>query len=415
MKKHKILLIIADGLGDRQVRSLGNKTPLETADKPNFNSLLKSALVGLMDPISPGIIPGSDTSHMAIFGLDPHKYYRGRGSFEALGSGAELTEGNISFRGNFATVDNEMRVIDRRAGRKIEESEQLVNELNSKIGEIDGVKVRFYKGTEHRVSVVLSGDNLSDKISDTDPHETGLKIRESKPLDNSPESLRTAEIVNKLSKKIYEVLSTSEINKLRLSNNKLPANIVLLRGVAIHRELPKIRYYTGLTSAAVTATPLIKGICRSLGMETVTPIGATGGIDTNYDAKAIEVINFLKSDKYDLVFLHIKATDAASHDGNSIEKVKAIEKIDNIVGKILDNYSSEIIIAFTGDHATPVELKEHSGDPVPIMIYVPDNIIADEIKDFNEREAKKGSLKIMGINVMNLLLNYSNRASKYGA
>ncbi len=415
MRKHKILLIIADGLGDRQVKTLGNKTPLEAADKPNIKSLLKSSLVGLMNPISPGVVPGSDTSHLAIFGLDPRRYYSGRGSFEALGSGVELSEGDVSFRGNFATVDQELRVIDRRAGRNIEEAEELVKELNEKIGEIDGVKVRFYKGTEHRVSLVLSGDRLSDKVSDTDPHEVGLRVKESKPLDESTEAIKTADLLNKLTLRIYDVLSSSEANKLRVQRNKPPANMVLLRGAAKYKDLPKLRDYTGLKAGAVSATPLIKGICKAIGMDVVTPKGATGGIDTDYDAKADAVIDFLKSDKYDFVFLHIKATDAASHDGKVEEKVRAIERIDGIIGKVLDRYSSELVIAFTGDHATPVELKEHAGDSVPFFLYVPENVIPDEVSDFNEREARKGSLRISGLDVMNILLNYSNRATKYGA
>ncbi|MEM4025399.1 MAG: phosphoglycerate mutase, partial [Metallosphaera sp.] len=79
MKKLKILLVIADGLGDRKVEALGGQTPLQKANKANIDSLLRSSLVGLMDPIGPGVVPGSDTSHLAIFGLDPRKYYKGRG------------------------------------------------------------------------------------------------------------------------------------------------------------------------------------------------------------------------------------------------------------------------------------------------------------------------------------------------
>lgn len=415
MKKHKILLIIADGLGDRQVRSLGNKTPLEAADKPNVKELLKSSLTGLMDPIAPGIIPGSDTSHLAIFGLDPHVHYRGRGSFEALGAGVELGQGDISFRGNFATVDSNLVVTDRRAGRTIEEGDELVKELNEKIQEINGVKVRFYRGTEHRVAVVLSGEKLSDKVSDTDPHEIGRRVLESKPLDLSPEAKRTAEIVNKLTKRIYEVLSASEYNRKRIEKGLPPANIILLRGASIHTELPKIKDYANLRAAAVSATALIKGVCKAVGMDVFTPKGATGGLDTNYIAKAEKVAELLKSDNYDFVFLHIKATDEASHDGKAEEKVKAIENIDKAIGRILDLAGSDYVVLFSGDHSTPVELKEHSGDPVPVLLYVPENIIPDNVVDFNEREAKKGSLRIKGLDVLNLLLNYSNRASKYGA
>lgn len=148
-------------------------------------------------------------------------------------------------------------------------------------------------------------------------------------------------------------------------------------------------------------------------MEVVTPPGATGGIDTDYMAKARAAADLLKEN--DLVFLHIKATDAASHDGKVNEKVRAIEMIDKTIGKVLDTYGSDIIVLFTGDHATPVELKEHSGDPVPILLYVPTNIISDNLSDFNERSARKGSLRVVGLNIIDLLLNYSNRATKYGA
>ncbi|MDT7876066.1 MAG: 2,3-bisphosphoglycerate-independent phosphoglycerate mutase [Sulfolobaceae archaeon] len=413
MKQYKILFFVGDGLGDRPVTKLQGKTPLEASDKPNIKELLKSSIIGLMDPISPGVVPGSDTSHLSMFGLDPHKYYKGRGAFEAIGAGARLKHGDVAFRGNFATVNENFIVLDRRAGRKIEEADSLVKELNEKIGEIDGIRVRFYHGTEHRVAVVLSGKDLSDKVSDTDPHETGKKVLESEPLDSNPQSKFTAEIVNKLTKKVYEVLSQSDYNKERIKRGEPPANIILLRGAAQYEELPRFESYTKMKAAAVSATALIKGICEQIGMKVVTPEGATGGLDTNYLGKAETAAKLLN--EYDFVFLHLKATDAASHDGNVNGKVYAISMMDKMIGKILDLYGSDLIIAITGDHTTPVEVKEHTGDPVPFLLYVPYNIIPDFVSDFNEREARKGSLRIRGLDVLNILLNYSNRAEKYGA
>ncbi|AHC51186.1 phosphoglycerate mutase [Sulfolobus acidocaldarius SUSAZ] len=413
MKQYKILFFIADGLGDRPVTKLEHKTPLEAVEKPNIGELLKNSIAGLMDPISPGIVPGSDTSHLAIFGIDPFKYYRGRGAFEAIGAGARLKAGDVAFRGNFATVDSNLTVVDRRAGRKVDEAKELVQELNTKIGEIDGVQVKFYHGTEHRVAVVLSGKGLSDKISDTDPHETGVKVKKSEATEDTREAKITAEVLNKLTNKIYEVLSGSELNKKRIERGELPANIVLLRGAAQYVELPKFYDYTKINAAAVSATALIKGICSQIGMNVVTPKGATGGLDTNYIGKAEEASKLLK--EYDMVFLHLKATDAASHDGNIEGKLYAISMIDKMIGRILDTYGSELIIAITGDHATPVEVKEHTGDPVPFLLYVPYNIVADSVNDFNEKQLHKGSLRIKGLDVINLLLNYSYRYEKFGA
>jgi len=413
MRQYKILLIIADGLGDRPTRELNGRTPLEAADKPNLRELIRSSVGGLMDPIAPGVRAGSDTSHLAIFGLDPFKYYRGRGAFEAIGAGAVLEPGDVAFRGNFATVKEDFTVIDRRAGRKIEEADDLVRELNERVGEIDGVKVMFYHGTEHRVAVVLRGQGLSDKVSDTDPHEVNKRVLESRPLDGTKEAERTAEVLNKLTRRVYEVLSQSELNKLRVSKGLPPANVILLRGASIFEGLPKFKDYTGLNAGAVSATALIKGICKQLGMDVITPPGATGGVDSDLNAKADAAAKMLE--EKDFVFVHVKGTDAASHDGNARAKVDVIERIDRMIGRILDRVGSELVIAFTGDHTTPVEVKEHTSDPVPFMLYLPFQANFDGLSDFNEREVKKGSLRIRGLDVTNLLLGYSNRAEKYGA
>jgi 2,3-bisphosphoglycerate-independent phosphoglycerate mutase len=413
MRQYKILLVIADGLGDRPTRELNGRTPLEAADKPNLRELVKSSVGGLMDPIAPGVRAGSDTSHLAIFGLDPFKYYRGRGAFEAIGAGAVLEPGDVAFRGNFATVKEDFTVIDRRAGRKIEEADDLVRELNEKVGEIDGVKVMFYHGTEHRVAVVLRGQGLSDKVSDTDPHEVNKRVLESRPLDGTKEAQRTAEILNKLTRRVYEVLSQSELNKLRVSKGLPPANVILLRGASIFEGLPKFKDYTGLNAGAVSATALIKGICKQIGMDVITPPGATGGVDSDLNAKADAAAKMLE--EKDFVFVHVKGTDAASHDGNARAKVDLIERIDRMIGRILDRVGSELVIAFTGDHTTPVEVREHTSDPVPFMLYLPYQANFDGLSDFNEREVKKGSLRIRGLDVTNLLLGYSNRAEKYGA
>jgi len=413
MRQYKILLIIADGLGDRPTRELNGRTPLEAADKPNLRELIRSSVGGLMDPIAPGVRAGSDTSHLAIFGLDPFKYYRGRGAFEAIGAGAVLEPGDVAFRGNFATVKGDFTVIDRRAGRKIEEADDLVRELNEKVGEIDGVKVMFYHGTEHRVAVVLRGQGLSDKVSDTDPHEVDKRVLESRPLDGTKEAERTAEVLNKLTRRVYEVLSQSELNKLRVSKGLPPANVILLRGASIFEGLPKFKDYTRLNAGAVSATALIKGICKQLGMDVITPPGATGGVDSDLNAKADAAAKMLE--EKDFVFVHVKGTDAASHDGNARAKVDVIERIDRMIGRILDRVGSELVIAFTGDHTTPVDVKEHTSDPVPFMLYLPFQANFDGLSDFNEREVKKGSLRIRGLDVTNLLLGYSNRAEKYGA
>jgi 2,3-bisphosphoglycerate-independent phosphoglycerate mutase len=168
--KNKAILLICDGLGDRP--SVGGRTPLQAADTPHIDRISEEGINGLMDVISPGIVPGSDTAHLSLFGYDPYTYYPGRGVFEALGADMPLLKGEVAFRANFATVDEKMRVVDRRAGRK--GSKELASALNGL--EIDGVKIALKNTTEHRCAMVMKGENISKYISDT--HEKGGFLKE---------------------------------------------------------------------------------------------------------------------------------------------------------------------------------------------------------------------------------------------
>jgi len=416
LRKLKLVLLVGDGMGDRLVPSLGNKTPLEVANTPNLDEMARRGRVGLMDVIAPGIPPGSDTAHLALFGLDPFEWYEGRGPFEALGVGAELDQGDVALRGNFATVKEEngkLIVVDRRAGRKVPEAEELVKTLNEKLNKVRDVEVRFYHATEHRLAVVLHGPGLSDEVTDTDPHEVGKPVALSKPLKDTPEAKKTAEILNEITLKSYEILKDHPANLERTKRGLPPANIVLLRGAGMMRKrLPKLQELFGIRAAAVGATALVLGVAKAVGMDIYIPKGATGGIDTDYKAKAREAVKLLED--YDMVFVHLKGTDAASHDGLVEEKVRMIEALDYIAGYIMDYYDGEAVFAVTPDHATPLTVKEHTGDPVPVLLYAPTQI-PDDVGEYNERSAIKGSLRIRGKDLIRLMVNYANRAKKFGA
>jgi len=185
----KALLVILDGVGDR-----GTKTALSLAKKPNLDNITRKSITGLMHPIDVGVVPGSDTAHLAIFGYDPYKYYKGRGLFEALGANMELKEGDVAFRTNFATLDSCMNITDRRVGRDDTGLRELSSEIDGM--ELEGIKVVFKHTTEHRGVLILRGRGLSDRVSNTDPHGGRAKVIESKPLDNSKESKFTAHILN---------------------------------------------------------------------------------------------------------------------------------------------------------------------------------------------------------------------------
>jgi len=410
----RALLIVIDGAADRALKTLNGKTPLEVAYKPNIDQLATNGVTGIMDPIAPGVSVGSDTAHLALLGYDPFKTYTGRGAFEALGAGIKLQPGEVAFRTNFATVDEEMRVIDRRAGRYIEEAKEFEKLINSISLKTSNVKVLFRHTVEHRGVLILRGEGLSRFVSDTDPHKIGMRVLESKPLIDSPEAKRTANIVNEFTREVYKLLKDHPLNKSRVKRGLPPANILLVRGAGVLPNVKPLSERFKVKCACIAGIALVKGVAKAVGMDIIDVPGATGGLDTDVLAKVKYAIKALED--YDFVFIHYKGTDAASHDGNVWAKVKIIEKIDSAIGYLIDRVNlDETYIIITADHATLTEeTRNHSGDFVPILIHGP-GVIPDDVRVFCERACLKGGLgRIRGLDLMNIIMNYLDKVEKFG-
>lgn len=409
---YKGLLLIADGLGDRPVPSMGNKTPLEYASTPTLDRLAREGECGLMDPIAPGIRVGSDTAHLAILGYDPYTVYQGRGPFEALGIGMEVRGGDVALRCNFSTVDSGMRVVDRRAGRITEGTAELAQAVNGV--EIDGVQCFFKESVAHRGALVLRGEGLSPQITDVDPHAEGEAIHESQPIDpNDEAAVRTAQVVNAFVHLSYERLKDHPVNRERVARGLPPANIILPRGagVAPHLELFPKRY--GMTAVAVVETGLIRGIARFVGMDTLDAPGATGGVDTDYTSIADTLANALR--QYDFVLGNVKAPDLCGHDRNPQLKAQVIEQIDGLVARLMTQYLEPFYLIFTGDHSTPCSVGDHSGDPVPVLLHGPD-LRGDEVLRFHECACARGALgRLRGGDLVNILTQLMGVQEKFGA
>jgi len=379
----KAVLVIVDGLGDRPVKD--NKTPLQLAKKPVLDELAREGSTGLMSTLGRGIIPGSDTAHLALFGYDVGLYYKGRGPFEALGVGIELREGDVAFRCNFATVDKNLRVIDRRAGRLKDEGAELAKSLQGM--RVEGVEVIFLPSTEHRGTLVLRGNGLSPAISDTDPHSSEpFPVMESKPEENTEEAKRTARIVNKVVKESKAILSSHPLNKKREEEGKLPANTILTRGAGIYEKVESLEDRYGFSSCCIAGSALYKGVAKYVGMEVPHVEGATGRLDTDIEAKAEAAREALR--KFDFVFVHVKGADNASHDGYLEGKLLMVKKVDRLA-EILSEEDAYLII--TADHSTPLSIRRHSSDPVPVLIYG-DGTRRDKVQSFDEVSVSLGCL-----------------------
>jgi 2,3-bisphosphoglycerate-independent phosphoglycerate mutase len=405
----KVVILVIDGLGDRSIKELGNQTPLQAAVTENFDRLARQSECGMMHVLGRGARPGSDVAHLGIFGYAPEKYYSGRGPIEVAGLGIHLEHGDVALRGNLGTVDENLMITDRRAGRirNVEPFTRLLDGL-----EIDGVTFIVKPGTGHRAGVIMRGSNLSSSIIDADPHEEGARVRTVTPTDDSPGARRTAEILNKFLAKAHDILQESDLNNERIKEDKPPANYLLVRGAGKYNNVPGIEERYGLKACCIAGGGLYKGVGAFLGMKVLQVPGATGLPDTDVKAKfnaALEQLN-----NYDFVFVHVKAVDSLGEDGNFEEKKHFIEKIDNALA-IFDNLPEDTLLVVTADHSTSSILKAHSADPVPIMFYG-NGVRVDQVSAFNEIACTSGGLGFMeGKDLMPHVLNLFGKLHLMGA
>jgi 2,3-bisphosphoglycerate-independent phosphoglycerate mutase len=310
-------------------------------------------------------------------------------------------------------VDEKMIVTDRRAGRISEGTKELCAAINGM--EIDGVRVLVYPGVEHRAALVFRGPALSPAVSDVDPHETGKKTMESWPMVREESSARTARVLNIFVKEAHARLKKHQVNEKREAKGLPPANFLLPRGAG---EVPRLQQFSerheGFKAVCIAGIPLVRGICRLAGMQVPVVKGATGAKDSDLQAKARAMLEALRAN--DMVLMNVKAPDICGHDGDFDGKVRSIERIDEMMRNIVDGLRGiECIVAVTGDHSTPIETREHSGDPVPLLLWGP-GVRRDRTAKFDEYECMGGGLgRINGISLMPMLIDLANRSVKYGA
>ena len=402
-------------MADRPVEELDWKTPLEAADKPSLNEISKIGVCGIIDLISPGIPAGSDTATLALLGYDALTVYSGRGALEALGSGVNVLPGDVAFRCNFATVNEDFAVLDRRADRIANEDAIQLSKSLQKI-KLKKPLARFiFKSTvQHRAVLVIRGPKLSTAVCDSDPGKVAEKVLEIKPLDKTAEARLTAEILTELMDKFHKVLVKHPVNRERTRRKLPPANMILCRGAGTVPRIKPLSEIYDINATCIAATALIRGVCKVAGMRLVDVKGATGTLQTDFMAKAKAAVQALKTS--DFVVLHVKATDVASHDGNFKQKVEMIENIDKMLRYVLDNIDlGSTYLAVTADHTTSSVTRNHEGDPVPVAITGP-YFCCEDFKEFDECSCSKGSLnRIRGKDLMPILMNLIAKTKKFGS
>ncbi|MGO4695978.1 2,3-bisphosphoglycerate-independent phosphoglycerate mutase [Paenibacillus sp. 2TAB26] len=407
----KVILAIADGIGDLPHPLLENKTPLEYADTPNLDRLASTGVTGIMDLISPGIPVGTDMGHLILFGYQPH-HYPGRGPIEALGINMNVLPGDIVLRCNFAAVDENGIVVDRRAGRIRNGTEELADAINGL--EIMGVSIYFKPATEHRAVLILRGTGLSDQISDSDPKapNDGSPYHTIVSLDSSAESKRTAMVLNLFLHKAHVILSNHPVNVERMKQGELAANFILTRGAGQMIQLDPITDALHMKGSCIAGESTVLGVAKLAGFKPVTDSRMTGNMDTDIVLKAKLALQEISEN--DFVLVHLKAPDVKGHDNKPFEKAKAIELFDQMVGIIAQGISEDVYLAVAADHSTPCEIGEHTGDPVPILINGP-SIRIDRTKQYNELDCAYGGLgRLTGHGFIQTLHGLIGRVKKQG-
>jgi len=315
----------------------------------------------------------------------------------------------VAFRCNFSTVNDKMEILDRRAGRIKEGTVELALALDN--WEYEGVKVYFKEGTEHRGVLLLRAPGLSPLVSDPDPHEEGVRPHECVP--RSPEAALTARVVNAFVRRSNEILKGHPVNRQRILAGERPANIILPRGAGIMPHLPTFKERFGLKCAAIAGVALVKGICRVTGMELLDVKGATGGLDTDMNAKMAAAMKALGDN--DMVFVNIKAADLCGHDGDYKAKVDVVTRIDQALGLLRKDFPEDVHFALTADHTTPVSVKDHTGDPVPLAIYGR-CVRTDGVGTYDEMACAGGGLgRLRGTDLLQIMLDLTERTEKFGA
>ena len=384
----KILFLVVDGLGGLANPETG-LSELETAKLPNLDKLSQKSDVGLTTPVAPGITPGSGPGHMALFGYNPIKYLVGRGILEALGMDIDIGSQDIVARGNLATVDSSGIILDRRACRMPSEKSAALLKPLSNIKITDTI-IQVFPGKEHRFVVRLRGNGLSDKITETDPQNIGVPILKAQSI--SPDSIKTAEIVNAFTNTAVEILSS-----------QIKGNAILLRGFSKMPELPSMRSVYNLNPAAIAAYPMYQGLAKLVGMHVIKT-----GKCFNDQLDSLET----HMNKHDFFFLHYKPTDVSGEDGIFSAKVDALEKLDSYIPRLLSMGFETVTIA--GDHSTPSIMGKHSWHPVPFLINSA-NTKVGVVKSFNERTCLTGSIgHITATSLITLTLAHAGKLLKFG-
>jgi len=390
--------MLGDGMADHPIPGLNNRTPLEAANKPTMDFLAANGECGMCATVPEGMVPESDTANLAVMGYDPRVYSKGRSPLEAMSMGLEMGPEDFAFRCNVVTVSEQeenyedKKMIDHSAGEiTTAEAAELIRAVEDRFG----TDVRhFYPGVSYRHCMIWKnppGYEKSERIYDfSRPHDIiGRRIGEYIPSGDIGGEY------GRMYAESFKLLSNHPVNLRRRSEGKLPANSIWLWSPGKKPFLTSFTERFGFNGTVISAVDLIKGIGICAGLKTPFVEGATGTVDTNYDGKMRAAVEAFKNGD-DFVYIHVEGPDECGHRAETENKIKSIEKIDDLilrpVKEYLESTGEDFRILLMPDHPTPIELRTHAREPVPFVIYDSRRRIASGVDRYDENIAKKTDL-----------------------
>ncbi len=398
----KYIIVLGDGMADRPIAELENKTPMEYAKTPYMDSLAQKGEVGLVHTIPEGMKPGSDTANLSVIGYNPKKYYSGRSPLEALSIGVPMKDTDVALRCNIVTLSEEedtyekRHMIDHSADEISTEDAAILLEAVKK--ELENDMFKFYVGTSYRhcliwdkgevVELSQPHDILEQCIEEYIPTEFWKKDANDEQLNEMSEGYQ---LLYDMMKKSYDILVNHPINLERKAKGLHPANSCWFWGAGTKPALSSFEEKTGKKGAMISAVDLLKGIAVGASMQVIEVEGANGGLHTNYEGKAQAAIDTLTKEGNDFVYVHLEGPDEMGHQGSVERKVKAIECLDErIVKSIAEGLKAageDFRMLILPDHPTPICIRTHSSEPVPYVLYDSTNE-QQNTWNYNEKEAE---------------------------
>jgi len=386
----KYIVVLGDGMADRPIDELNGKTPLEAANTPVMDEMAGKGIVGLAHTIPEGMSPGSDTANLAVLGYNPRLYYTGRSPLEALSIGVDMKETDVALRCNIVTVSDddlpyeEKTIIDHSSSEISTEDAAVLLEAVRK--ELESDIYKFYVGTSYRHLTIWDDGSV---VPLTPPHDILGKVIGS--------YLPKEEALYEMMKKSYDILNNHPLNVARAEKGLNKANSIWFWGAGTKPCLTSFYEKTGKKGVMISAVDLLKGIAVGAEMKVIEVEGADGTLHTNYEGKAQAAVDALLKDDYDFAYIHVEAPDEMGHQGSLERKLKAIEFLDERVIKVvkeqMDASGVEYRMLVTPDHPTPIEIRTHSSDPIPFLLY-DSTRQRRRIGFYNEKEAMMSGIVV---------------------